>query len=262
MEFFQGINLKTIIDIIVALSTVATLIVIWLTLREMKTERVTSYEPIILPLNFQIFSFCKFKNQVPRPYCSTNKENAIDSDASQFHLTLRNIGQGLAKNISITLLTNIDYAEYLNEVRKDLKSYGIDLDMRINENSCWVESDEKYGNFITGNFPYQINFTKNYDYLIPIHQQENEEIQIRLPRSFQLVVMLTVILLDLAETEEMEKYYNRFREYLNLKVNVIYEDNLNNSFSRKIEYALSKPKIELKSMQRGKLYSFHLQRET
>lgn len=145
MELIEDIHIETIINSIVALATVATLIVIWLTLREMKTERTISYEPIILGLNFQIFSFCKYEYEVPRPYCSTNKDNALDSNPSEFHITLRNIGQGLAKNISVNLLTNIDYAEYLNEVQNDLRSYGIDLDMDIKKSSCWVQSDEKFG---------------------------------------------------------------------------------------------------------------------
>lgn len=260
MELIEEIHIETIINSIVALATVATLIVIWLTLREMKTERTISYEPIILGLNFQIFSFCKYENEVPRPYCSTIKKDALALNPSEFHLTLRNIGQGLAKNISVNLLTNIDHAKYLNLVQNDLRSYGIDLDMDIKESSCWVQSDEKYGKYFAGNFPYQINFKEKYDYLIPINQQENEEIKIRLPDSLKLIVTLTIILLEAAESEKFEQYYNRFEKHFELNIQVQYEDNLNNSFEEKFNYVLLNPKIEMKGTWMGKLYSFNLER--
>ncbi|MEX0649045.1 MAG: hypothetical protein WEA56_06070 [Balneolaceae bacterium] len=262
MELFGDIHIETIINSIVALATVATLIVIWLTLREMKIERSISYQPIIIASNFKIYSFCKYTNEVPRVFCSTNKEKALNSDASILNILLRNIGQGLAKNISVKLIADINYEEYFQTIQKDFKTFGIDLDMEINQNSCWIQPDEKYGKFIAGNHPYQINFKEIYDYLIPINQQEDEEIIIRLPRSFQLALILTIILLESAETEKLEQYYNRFEEYFELNIKVRYEDNLNNFFEDKFIYVLSKPKIEMKSIWMGKLYTFSLERST
>lgn len=260
MELIENIHIETIINSIVALATVATLIVIWLTLREMKTERSILYQPIIIVTNFKIYSFCKYMNEAPRVFCSTNKEKALNSDASILDMSLRNIGQGLAKNIEVKLIANINYAEYFKEIRKDLKTFGIDLDMEINNNSCWIQPDDKYGKFFAGNHPYQINFKEKYDYLIPINQQEDEEIIIRLPRSLQLALILTIILFEKAGTEKLEQYYNRFEEYFELSIQVLYEDNLNNSFSDKFIFVLSKPNIEMKSIWMGKLYSFSLER--
>ena len=53
-----------IIESIVALCTVATLIVIWLTLREMKTQRYKVFEPLIFPVNYKSFILCNYPLEI------------------------------------------------------------------------------------------------------------------------------------------------------------------------------------------------------
>ncbi|WP_300661906.1 hypothetical protein, partial [Fluviicola sp.] len=53
-------HFKVIIDTIVALVTVFSLIVIWLTLREMRIQRHKAFEPHLIPLNFEIIFWTRY----------------------------------------------------------------------------------------------------------------------------------------------------------------------------------------------------------
>ena len=160
-------NLKLIINIVVALSTVLTFIFIWLTLREMKVSRYKLFEPQVFLINSNIYLLCNYpKIILPLKY-STKKETLELSENSEIYLKFKNIGQGIAKDISLILNWNINYKEYFEKLKSDFNKYGIGLKMTISDNSCWIDTTLENKINFGGNFPFENKTDLRFDYLYP-----------------------------------------------------------------------------------------------
>lgn len=251
---------KNIVDIIVALATVFSLIVIWLTLREMKTQRHKAFEPYILPLNFEILLLCEYPRVILpiNAYLSIEEIKNKQSSADTF-IRLRNIGQGVAKDISVKVDWDILYKKYFEIVKSELIELNVDLDINISENSCWISTDEEKQILSGGNFPFENSYHRDFDYLLPV-RDNNEEIKIEIPSSLKCMLELSILLIECLQNRDKEKVYNRLKDCFHPKIKIYYKDNLDNPFTSSYKMVIKTIKINMQGDIMGKIYTLGIER--
>ncbi len=237
------------------------LIVIWLTLREMRIQRHKTFEPYILPLNFEIIFLSKYpeillpiKSYLNREQLNNKETNSITS------IQLKNIGQGVAKDIDISIEWDLEYKDYLNKIISEFKRENIDIGFRISDNSFWINLDESIGVLSGGNFPFQNNQKLNYDYLLPI-KESNDDIKIELPSSLSKVMELSILLIECLPDNEKKKAFERFRQILHIKMKINYKDNLEKTFCNYYNLKIGKLGIHMESDLAEKMYKLTIERE-
>lgn len=87
---------RMILDTIVSISTILTLAVIWLTLREIKVQRYKTFEPELFPINFNLHFTCETEKILPVDI-SFDPENKIKVETNDPLFEIKNIGQGTAR---------------------------------------------------------------------------------------------------------------------------------------------------------------------
>jgi len=253
-------NFKLIIDIVVALSTVATLIFIGLTLKEMKVNRYKLFEPQIFLINSEIFLLCNYPNVILPLKIAAKKEELKISENSDIYLEFRNIGQGIAKDILIDFSWNINYKEYFERLKSEFLERGIDLKMRISDGYCWINAiPEKKINY-GGNFPFEKKAEFKFDYLLPV-KNSNESLKISIPSSVKLMFSLTILLLQIVEQKIKKDVFQRLVDYFKVNINITYKDNLDKKFVKKFQLLLKDPKVEINSKYEGVIYTICIERE-
>lgn len=134
-------DMKLIIDIIVALCTVLTLVIIYCTLKEMKTQRLKIYEPHIFPVNSEFFILSMnelFKNNIHSGLAIDGK-NIAESSNDNPYIKLINVGQGVAKDILINISYGINYHLYFEVLKTELTKIDSQINVKISDSSCWIE---------------------------------------------------------------------------------------------------------------------------
>lgn len=251
---------KYIVEIVIALATVFSLIVIWLTLREMKTQRYKSFEPYVLPLNFEIYLLCDYPRVILpiNTYLSIEEIKDKQRSADTF-IRFKNIGQGVAKDISVKIDWNIRYKEYFKIVKSELVEQHIDLDMNISENSCWITPDKKKQILGGGGFPFENSSHHNFDYLLPV-RDNNEEVKIEIPSSLKSVLELSILLIECLPDKDKQNAYKRLKDYFHPKIEIFYKDNLDNPFTSSYKMIINKIAISMQGDIMGKIYTLGIER--
>lgn len=251
---------KNIVDMIVALATVFSLIVIWLTLREMKTQRHKAFEPYILPLNFKIIFLCEYPRVILPIYTYQSIEEIKNKqkEVNPF-IRLRNIGQGVAKDISVKVDWDIRYREYFEIVKADLIEQNIDLEIDISDNSCWINTNEEKQILSGGNFPFENSCLHDFDYLLPV-RDNNDELKIEIPSSLKCMLELSILLFDSLPDRDKGKAFNRLKDYCHPKIKIYYKDNLGNPFTSTYEMLITTINIKMQGDIRGKMYTLGIER--
>jgi len=252
-------NLKLIINIVVALSTVITLIFIWLTLREMKVSRYKLFEPQIFFINSNIYLLCNYPEIILPIKYSTKKETLELSENSEFYLKFKNIGQGIAKDIFLILDWNINYKEYFELLKFDFDKYGIGLKITISDGSCWIDATPENKINFGGNFPFENKTDLKFDYLLPVHNS-NESLKINVPSSIELFFALSTLLFEVVPDNKKKEVFDRMDNYFKVGIKIKYKDNLNKPFEKEFELDLKTPKIEMSSEYQGKIYTIGIER--
>ncbi len=253
-------TIETIINSIVAISTVATLIVIWLTLKEMKTQRLKTYEPFLFPINFHFYLLSKYPNNYLPIICTTEKEMLHTSLDLESTIKIKNTGQGLAKNIKVQIDWDINFQKYFNTLKEELSKQKIYLKLDIDDVSCWLTTSPEDLILSGGNFPYQSQSTFKFDYLQPV-RDSNEQIKIEIPRSIDLLLQLSILLFEsyFDNTNKLRVYENLKDEFC-LKITIEYRDNLDKLFTSNFRFQLTESRAEMNSSFTGKLYTIGIER--
>lgn len=252
--------IKNIFEVIVVLTTVFSLIVIWLTLKEMRVQRHKLYEPYILPLNFEILYLSKHP-EITYPVNTYSKFEDIKIEKKTYFpfITLRNIGQGVAKDICVDVQWEIKYHKYFKTLKSEFDNLQLGLNLRVSEESCWLELNKDLKVLEGGNYPYQNNFIKDFDYLLPIKENE-EEIKIEFPSSVNLLLKLSILLLELLPDSDKQGAYDRLKKCFLLLIKVDYKDSLNKPFSFEYILNIKNLKAQMQSDINGKIYTLGIER--
>ncbi len=252
-------SISDIINTIIALTTVFSLIVIWLTLREMKVQRIKSFQPIIIPLNFKLLFICEYPEKIlPITYIvKENSDKVIFENSIGFEVA--NLGQGLAKEIEFTLINKMDFTSIFTFINDKLKELGIDLKMDINEKSCWIPPNDFKKINIGGNFPFTISSTTKIDYLIPINKIENKYF-IKFASTIGILIQLSILLIEATNDNNKHDIYSKIKEFMNFGIVIKYKDNLNNTFEINKSIYLESISKQIKGIPFEKIYSFKFQR--
>ncbi|SFC05333.1 hypothetical protein SAMN04487891_105116 [Flagellimonas taeanensis] len=254
-------DLKGIIEVIVAIATVFSLVVIWLTLKEMKIQRKKSYEPCIIPLNFEVHYLCNYpKTLLPiKKYLNVDNIKINSSLESPF-LTLKNIGQGVAKDISIKIFWKVEYQKYLATLKSKFDKLNVALDLKVDANSCWLNVDEERKVLSGGNYPYENNHNQNFDYLPPIRDQ-HEEIKLEFPSSVNLVLELSILLIECLPNSNKKKAFNQLQNCFEPRLEINYKDSLGGKFSSCYTLSIKKSEVRMQSDVDGKIYKLMFERK-
>ena len=251
---------KYIVDIILALATVFSLIVIWMTLREMKTQRHKAFEPHILPLNFEILLLCQYPRVIlPIKSYLSIEEIKNKQSSSDIFVRLRNIGQGVAKDISVKVDWDMRYQKYFEIVKSELIEQSVDLEINISENSCWISPDEEKEILRGGNYPFKNSYHREFDYLLPV-RDNNEEIKIEIPRTVNLMFELSILLIECLPNSDKERAWNRLKDYFNPKIILYYKDNLDNPFTSSYKMVIKTININSRGGIMGNIYTLGIER--
>ena len=253
-------EIKNTIEIIVALATVFSLVVIWLTLREMKIQRHKSYEPYILPVNFEILFLCRYP-QIIFPINTYSKIDNIKVDKKMDSplIKLRNIGQGVAKDISANIDWNIKYHKYFETLKSEFDNLKIGIDLKVSKNNCWFDLNEDKKVLSGGNYPYQNDYYQDFDYLLPVREND-EEIRIEIPSSVNLLFELSILLMELLPDYDKEGAYKRLQKCFLPIVKIDYKDNLGKPFSSEYTLNIKTLKIQMQGDINGKIYTLGIER--
>lgn len=111
-----------------------------------------------------------------------------------------------------------------------------------------------------GNFPFINSQKLNYDYLLPI-KDNNEEIKIELPSSLSLAMGLSILLIECLPNNEKEKAFDRLRHSLQIIMKINYKDNLENPFYNYYNLKICKMGIQMEGGVSGKMYKLTIERE-
>lgn len=254
-------TITTIINIIVALTTVATLVVIWCTLGEMKLQREKSYEPNLLPLNFKLLYLCKFPN--PKlPIHSYENIRSIEEEktSDKNYIKIANIGQGVAKDISLMINWNIEYEKYLRYLKDELHKHGVNIKMDVGGQSCWVSIDEEQKILRGGNLPFEYIKETSFDFLLPISSFD-DVLKIALPSSLDIVLELSVLLFEVSDRDEIMHFFDKLQKSFNPTLKLSYKDNLDNSFSSEFNLKIETINEQIRGEIRGHIYTIEIVRE-
>ncbi|MCF8356032.1 MAG: hypothetical protein K9H48_16395 [Melioribacteraceae bacterium] len=241
---------KLLIELIVAVSTVLTLIVIYFTLVEMKKQRLKIYEPFILPVN-STFNVIK--------EISDLKWIVNSSDSPELFLQLRNIGQGVAKDIVIELYYPIKFQEYFKILANEFKENDISMNFDISDKSCCIEEKKDNKIIKRSNFPFESKQKYYFDYSIPI-RDDDTSINLNLPTSIKEMFSLTIILYHYNLNIRPFEIFERLINYINIEIRINYKDNLSRKYKDSFKMVLDKPGVSFSS-EEGNNFKLSLDRE-
>ncbi|WET00962.1 hypothetical protein [Flavobacterium sp. YJ01] len=252
--------MKDIIDLVVALTAVFSLIVVWFTLREMRIQRHKTFEPYLLPLNNEFVFLCQYPEVLLPINSYLNREQVINKLKCNISLQVKNIGQGIAKDISIVVKWEIRYSDYLEFIIVELKRQNIDIDIQLSQTSCWISYDESIGLLGGGNYPFQYETKINYDYLLPV-KDNNEDIKIEIPNSVKLILELSILLIEILPNSEKEAIFEKLKNDFQVKIDILYKDNLEKKFLNYCDFKINNLGILMEGSFKGKMYKLKLERD-
>jgi len=251
-----------IITIITAFCTVSSLIVIYLTLREMKTQRFKVFEPYIFPVTTEFAIRDDDSSNVLHLEWLTGETNdSILSKVSPY-FSLKNIGQGVAKEINIEIHFDIKFEKYFDLLKSDLKQHNSDININVSDTSSWVELRKQEEIVYACNFPYEFNKKYKFDYLLPI-RDNIEYSKIDVPNCIQEMISLTLLLynFDRQRFNNKNDVFKRLFSFFRVEINLDYKDNLNKQYSDRFKMTLEIPSIRFDSRNGGMLYTIKFMRQ-
>ncbi|MCK4653220.1 MAG: hypothetical protein KAU01_02120 [Candidatus Cloacimonetes bacterium] len=219
------IKIQTISKISVFVSCL-TVIIIFFTLIEMKSQRRDTYKPTIIPAGQQIFAEADsaYAEAIPTSwtsYCQNDNELQI-KPLDHFEVILYNIGNGAAKEINIKWKFNISgYYEILSELNKTIPLY---KDLKIvNDWLSWSINDSIYGLITLKN-----DFFTEVDYILPC-SIEKTGLRINIPYSYIFFVSSYI---QLKYQESLKKDMTNFLIHP-IYLNILYYDIVGNRYKNK-----------------------------
>lgn len=253
-------NVTTIINVAISLATVFSLIVIWLTLKEMRIQRLKSYEPTLIPLNIEILFLSNFPSKL-LPVDSYESQSQVISKTLPIENEFKvvNIGQGVAKDIFITTNWNLNYKAVFEYLTEKIKAQATDIEIQISEESLWIEADDKRRIYAGGNYPFEVETLNKIDYLLPL-KELNESIRIKLPSSLNKVLELFILSLELSGRQEKVQVIEKMKGLFSPFLIIEYKDNLDNKF--KVQYKLHINQItkQMNGKITGNIYTLKINR--
>lgn len=258
----NSMDIKLVIDIVTASCTILTLVIIYLTLLEMKTQRLKIFEPHILPINSKFYVFFEndvLKNELHFGIANNEKEVSKFSNDNPY-LKFINVGHGIAKDISVNISYGINYHSYFEFLKTGLENIYSQIKVDISQGSCWIEKRDKNEIEYLSSFPFELSSEINSDYILPI-KDNDEYLKIELPTSIISAISLTLFLYQNRFNKRPNELLEKIIDELNINISIKYKDNLNKSYFKKFKIVLDLPKVKVDGISGGMIYSLNLNRE-
>lgn len=131
------------------------------------------------------------------------------------NIPIKNIGQGLAKEILVEIDWNMNWKEYLATIIKELEMHNVLIDCQISDKSYWVNADKSSGILIGGNYTFNKTEKYNFDYLLPT-KDNDVEINIELPSFITVIIQLSILLIECSSHDKQFLLLNKLKESLKI----------------------------------------------
>jgi len=161
----------------------------------------------------------------------------------------------------VTVYWNVKYHEYFNILKTEFESKNMDIKINVSEGSCWIEAKNDAENGWVGNYPFVLKKEYKFDYLLPLRDSK-EFLKIEIPGSIEIMISLTIILIEAVNNEEKNEIYQRLMEYVNADMKIELKDNLDKSFSKQFRLRLTVPMVAIISEYNGVMYTIYMERES
>ncbi|MBL7149593.1 MAG: hypothetical protein ISS80_05925 [Candidatus Cloacimonetes bacterium] len=224
-----------------------TVIIIFFTLIEMKSQRRDTYKPTIIPARQQIFAKADstFPKVAPTNWTSyyQNDNELQIKPLNHFEVIVFNIGNGAAKDITLKWEYNIlGYYEILSELNKTIPLFR-DLEI-VNDWLSWSINDSIYGLVTLKN-----DFFAEVDYILPC-SIEKTGFRINIPSSYIFFVSSYI---QLKYQESLKKDTTSIL-IQPIYLNILYYDIAGNRYKNK--YRIDLEVIEIGSEKKGEIVKF------
>lgn len=255
-------DLQLIIDIIVAACTIVTLVIIYFTLREMKTQRHKLFEPHIFPSESKLFISCNNQlfGSLIKYGISVNENNIKESNDDAPYIKLINVGHGIAKDILISISFDFNHSEYFVFLKDSFEKLSPYIKINTNEKTCWIEERKDDELVFASSFPFETEISKKLDYLLPI-KDTNEFQKINIPNSINTAISLTAILFNQRFDDRPSELFTKLQKELKIKLHLKYRDNLNKSYKESFLMTLDISDIRLDGKSGNMIYPVKVSRE-
>lgn len=258
------LNIENIINLIVAISTVFTLLVIWLTLKEMKVQRKKLYEPFLYFLKCELI----FQYEYPfyrLPFRNTSLIENLKKDENEKncgYFEVINLGEGLAKEVKIDIKWNIKYKEELNRLKDEIQKHYDNIEILFYEKafSISIYKDDKI--VASNQCHYDETSSYHIDYIIPT-KIKDESIKLKFPTSLKLLLTLYTILIEINKDNNLFllQYKSWIEELNKIDVKMHYFNNLGKMYKKTYKLDIGLPNIQCGTQFKNSIYSFPVERE-
>lgn len=212
--FINHFNLELLINIIASLSTAVSAWLVYITLKEMKTQRDTAYKPLLV-LDTKKEVEISSKNGLINPEKSAE---IIDSGKFTIHvmhegsetliIKLQNIGVGAAKNLSYQFNKN-NFLEF--------------FEMEAVNNSNFYYEDKETKKCIRYGY-------KNSDGFWELHYSNLSNSYLLPGKDHSIEIYLPQIIIKILQRSLKNKYYEAFSKNI-FSIDIYYEDIQGNDFN-------------------------------
>lgn len=207
--------------------SILTLIAIYLSLAEMKSQRKSSFRPNFV-MKSQIYGI-RFNDEEYLTYDILEENEMKYSSGSKdppfITVKLFNIGLGPAKYLEFEWDYNIvNLVSLLNENQSQF-NFTIEKENDNQDNLIIYRKDKLL-------FKSEINFKDYRDYALPV-SISSHGIEVFIPFSYLEILASVAFLYKISEgEEEISKYYTIFRSNLKIKTKILYKDVEGNSYEQ------------------------------
>jgi len=204
-------SLNMILSIIGPIGTLLTVVLVFLTLKEMEKQRRESYKPVIVIPQFDLKAKGRVHDKVFTFYSlyrgaifeevqigDSNKpeKNVVFKGA---HVILRNLGVGAAKNIVIEWKLDFDLIEAINRIKEFFYKNSVPIVLEVKKGELYVS--EKFTPESSHPSTYTIEpQVKNIDYLLP-QVVEPLGTHIQFPKIYEKLVCLLATIYENQQPE-------------------------------------------------------------
>ena len=231
----ESMEISTLFSYISSVATLATAIVIYLTLKEMIKQRKASFAPELVPIEQNIFAE---KDSVIQARFATNwsKENTqtlpntIKITNSEYTISFYNIGVGAAKNIKLKWVFPVkDFCWIINTIEKESKDS--ELVQKTSQN--WLSFEKESGTQMCINL--DLDLEENIDYILPASSELRPH-EIKFPASYRFLLSLY---LDLLHKSHVKKLNTAIEKIKPLQLHISYQDIADNVIEKKYKFEVN-----------------------
>lgn len=222
------------------IATWFTMVIVFLTLREMERQRKSSQKPDLIIPTVELRGFStKEKNQkllIPTELSNEvphgNNEDTLNSKTYP-ELEIYNIGFGAAKNIQLVwVLDNVE--KTVEAIKNYCYLNSIPIVMKFESDSLNVELD---GQKVFMPFEYQSTMTQRYHYILPASVKP-APLTSYFPEYLIHILLPVIICLEIAQSEKKNSRRINFFDSLSVELQLKYEDISNTKYVKKYQVGL------------------------